>query len=47
MIKKVLVVSLSVLLCAGKYVSSSQGCGNYPSKDPCLPGGVWDAVLNR
>ncbi len=46
MILKLFVVSsLYLLLCAGQCVS--EGCGSYPSKDPCLPGGVWDTVLNR
>jgi len=22
-------------------------CARYPNPDPCLPGGVWDPILNR
>ena len=42
---KLLLVVLSLLLGAAQ--CSGEGCGGYPSNDPCLPGGVWDTVLKR
>ena len=40
------VVFCIAILCLGRG-NSVEICARYPKPDPCLPGGVWDPVIQR
>ena len=42
----VILATVTLLACSEELLAVDI-CGRYPDPDPCLPGGVWDPILNR